>query len=481
MRRLSCLLSALLVLPAASSGQQYEHVVVTTDSFVSGFAPLCAWVEDSFGLTDTTVTIEAIYASYPGRDSQEKIRNFIRYAYQNWGTTYVLLGGDDDILPCRKGWVDASHILPTLRDTIPTDLYFSDLDGDWDRDGDNVFGEPEDSVDLYPDVHVARVPATFRSSVDRVVGKFIAYCADSTAAYLRNILLTGFDISHNPEVNGEATMELYDSAYVPQCMKPCTKVYDSHAGNHRTAVLDALNAGQHLYVQWDHGDTYAYGCGWTNHNWTIGNSDVQNLTNGPRYTIFIATGCLTGHFDGMDCILEYALGAPNGGAVAGIGNSRSGVLDAYNPQRKYGAFIVECFIRSLFSHSGPASLADFTTSRALAAPLADTNLISRWSDYCMNLMGDAAMPVWIPEMVGAKEPSGRVVVTGGAVWPSHVRRTLVVPGRDPLILTDVAGRAVLRLRPGTNNLDRVSSGVYFLQTADRLGRCVGRVVKASEE
>jgi len=252
MRRL-CLGIALLV--AAGSAQQYDHVTVTTDSFVSRFAPLGAWIESNLGLSDTTVTAEAIYAAFPGRDRPEKLRNFIKHAYSNWGTTHVLLGGDDDILPCRKGWVDASSILPPIKDTVPTDLYFSDLGGDWDRDGDNVFGEVEDSVDLYPDVHVARMPATYRSSVDRMVGKFLSYCADPSAAYLRNILLTGFDIAISPPVYGEVTMALYDSLYVPASMKPATRVYDSHSGNHRSAVLDALNAGQHMYIQWDHGNT----------------------------------------------------------------------------------------------------------------------------------------------------------------------------------------------------------------------------------
>jgi hypothetical protein len=466
--------AAVLValLTAVAFGQQYDHVTITTDSFVSRFAPLGAWIESNLGLSDTTVTAEAIYAEFPGRDRPEKLRDFIRYAYSNWGTTHVLLGGDDDILPCRKGWVDASHILPPLKDTVPTDLYFSDLDGDWDSDGDNVFGEPEDSVDLYPDVHVARAPVTYASSVDLFVAKFLAYCDNPTAEYLKRILLTGFDINHSPEVLGEVTMELYDSAYVPAAMRPCTKVYDSHLGNHRTAVLDALNAGQHIYIQWDHGGTDAYGCGWTNHNWTIDRTAAYGLTNGPEYSIFIAVGCLTGHFDGMDCILEYALGAPNGGAVAGIGNSRSGVLDAANPQRKYAALMIEGFVRSLFSHSGTASLEDFAVSRAQAAPFADTNLIMRWSDYCMNLMGAPAMPVWVPAGAGVEErstsdPSGVARHASVVHGVLHLPRDMTeLPGNSDRvprpILLDASGRRVAQLRPGPNDVSGLPTGVYCL-------------------
>lgn len=461
MSRAAC---TVALLAALATGQQCDHVTVTTDSFAAGFAPLGAWIESNLGFTDTTVTIEAIRTTFPGRDDAEKIRNLIRHAYQNWGTTHVLLGGDDDILRCRKGWVDASHIVPAIRDTVPTDLYFSDLDGDWDTDGDGVLGEVEDSVDLYPDVHVARVPVSYVSSAERFVTKFLAYCGSPSAEYLRNILLTGFDISHNPDVIGEVTMELYDSSYVPTGMKPATKVYDSHAGNHRTAVISALNAGQHIYIQWDHGDVNAYGCGQRNHGWTLDNAAVHGLTNAPRYTIFIALGCLTGHFDGMDCILEYALGAPNGGAVAGIGNSRFGVVDACTPQRKYAAMMVEGFVRSLLGHSGPGGMEDYTVSRAQAAPLADTNLIMRWSDYEMNLMGAPAMPVWIPA-AGAVKETPHTVLSTLTDWPTVLRGILVLDSsfdtRNSSLL-DASGRRVLSLRPGPNDVSRLAPGVYFV-------------------
>jgi len=438
-------------------GQTFDHVTVTVDSFVSDLAPLITFLEDSLGYEDTTVTIEVIAGGYPGRDTQERLRNFIRYAYQNWGTTHVLLAGDDDILPCRRGWVDASHILQPLKDTIPTDLYFSDLDGDWDRDGDNIFGEPEDSCDFYPDVHVARMPASYAPSIELFVGKFLTYCGNPQAPYLGDILLAGFDDRNNdPPVIGEQTMEFYDSSYVPQAMRPCNKVYDSHTGNHREDVLDALNRGQHIFIHWDHGDTNAYGCGWDNHNWAIDHEDVFWLMNAPEYSLFISVGCLTGHFDGMDCILEFALGAPNGGAVAGIGNSRCGVVDARNPQRAFGALMVEGFVRPLFGHQGPARLDDFSLSRAEVAPLADTNLIYRWSLYCMNLMGDAAMPVWVPSSSAVEE------TVGGGWKREELRVPTVLRGpelaRMDVRVTDIQGRDV------TGRRHRLAPGVYFVRS-----------------
>lgn len=184
----------VLLLAALAFGQPYDHVTVTTDSFVSKFAPLGRYLEEQLGLSDTTVTVEYICANYPGRDDPEKVRNFIRYAYSDWGTTHVLLGGDVEVVPCRRAFVDATRYIPQLLDSIPADLYYSDLDGDWDADCDGLFGEPEDCCDLYPDLFVGRLPATRAEEADLLVAKFLAYTADPAAPYLRNVLLSGFDI-----------------------------------------------------------------------------------------------------------------------------------------------------------------------------------------------------------------------------------------------------------------------------------------------
>jgi hypothetical protein len=178
--------------------------------------------------------------------------------------------------------------------------------------------------------------------------------------------------------------------------------------------------------------------------------------------------------------------------VAGIGNSRSGVLDAYNPQRKYGAFLVEGFISSLFSHSGPACLADFTMSRALAAPFADTNLIFRWSDYCMNLMGAPAMPVWVPSGSGVEEnhkpqaasiKPGPTIVRGVlrlAIDERRVSHAAPSDGGRCGQLVDISGRKVIELRPGANDVTALAPGVYFVKEAraQRRAQAIRKVIVA---
>ncbi len=134
-------------------GSSVEYVIITNDEMASAFQQLADW-KTKKGTPAVVKTISWIQVNYPnGCDLAETIRNFIRDAYQNWGTVWVLLGGDTDIIPTRYAHSDfvANYIL--------TDLYFSDLDGNWNQNGDAEFGEAfVDNVDFYPEVFVGRAP-----------------------------------------------------------------------------------------------------------------------------------------------------------------------------------------------------------------------------------------------------------------------------------------------------------------------------------
>jgi hypothetical protein len=167
-------------------------------------------------------------------------------------------------------------------------------------------------------------------------------------------------------------------------------------------------------------------------------------------------------------------------ALANTSYSLYGRDAGQNPQRTLSALQLERFFQFLFA-GGPATLEKFAAMQASLVPLADTSEPDRWCIYSLNLFGEPLMPVWIPGVNGVAEPARTPGQSGVAVWPSHVSRSLVIAGRDPLTLTDALGRNVMRLEPGTNDLQRVPAGVYFLQTTDRLKRFAGRVVKVSEE
>jgi hypothetical protein len=125
------------------SGIEHLYVIITNNTLKPSFQPLADWKAKK-GLSAKIVTTTEIYSTYPGVDNQEKIRNFIKYAYQNWGTMWILLGGDSHIIPDRKAYAMDCEYGPPTDNFIPCDLYYSDLDGDWNADGNTTYGEVAD-------------------------------------------------------------------------------------------------------------------------------------------------------------------------------------------------------------------------------------------------------------------------------------------------------------------------------------------------
>jgi hypothetical protein len=128
-------------------GDFVDYIIITIETLKDTFQMFADW-KTKKGVVTQVRTIEWISTNYTGCDQQEKVRNFIKDAYSYWGVGYVLLAGDTKIIPERKGF-----------GWIPTDLYYSDLEGNWNFDGDYTFGEVSDSVDLFPELAVGR--ATF--------------------------------------------------------------------------------------------------------------------------------------------------------------------------------------------------------------------------------------------------------------------------------------------------------------------------------
>ena len=478
-------------------GGDYEHVTITSSSFSNSFAPLGSFIEANLGLNDTVVTTQAIYSSFPGRDNQEKIRNFIKDAYQDWGTTHILLAGDDEIIPGR----DAYGRVNNQTEYLPCDLYYSDLDGTWDGDNDGVFGEPTDGVDMYPDVYVGRASVSNSTAAARFVNKFTQYSGNPTAAYLENVLLNGFDLDGS--TYGQTTMDFYETNFLPQVMKPANKVYDSHSGNHKTNTISQLNSGQNVWVHSDHGQWNALGTGSRNHNWHLGSGDMGSLSNSNKYTVLISMACLVGAFDQSDCVVEDFMNATNGG-VAAMTNSRYGWYNpGYNPQRTLSALFSERAVQELFSLPGHGSLQDFATAKSTLVPSAQQDMAYRWCMYCLNLFGEPRMFVWIPGQSGTSEPDvparpgAGLRLTADPVFRSQARIRFVLPvaGQASAAVYDGTGRKVRTFETGplpagshefawdgTSDGGRtVPNGIYYLRLQAGDERACGKLVKIGEE
>ena len=466
--------AAIALLTGIASGQTYDYLTIAPDSLLPALAPVCARIE-SRGLSDTTVSVTDVLASSAGRDDQEKLRNFIKRAYSEWGTTYVLLAGDNEQIPCRRCWVELDA---TYRDSIPTELYYSALDGDWDKDADCRFGEPEDSVDLIPDVLLGRLPLATPAEMQAFADRYLIYTADSTRQYLENVLFAGFDYS--PGFCGEDACEIYDSLLKPQTARSY-KVYDSHSGNHEDSVKTFLDRGMHVWIQYDHCNYNVMGCGYTNHGWLLWWNELNDMANAPDYSISLAAGCYPSAFDSSYCVAEVLLTAPEGGCVATFGNTRIGFGLDPEPLRSGSSYYCERCLEGFWPDSGHGSLAGLVTGQAQAAPFADTNVVWRWCHYQFLLSGEPSMPVWLPTGGGVEE-GRKPQAASHKLGPTVVRGILLLPSSISSLhssLFDMTGRRVMVLAPGANDVSRLTTGVYHIVSG--ANNSVSRVIKAGGE
>lgn len=156
----------------------YKYVIVTPESLVEAFREL-SYFRTATGISTAIALLDSIYSYYPGVDEAEKVRHYLMDFYQAGGT-YVLLGGDDVILPPRYVYYyNADEPPSNSHYLMPSDLYYADMDGDWEVDGDGVWGEPtHDSPDIAPELVVGRLPVRTAESVQNYISKLKKYLTD---------------------------------------------------------------------------------------------------------------------------------------------------------------------------------------------------------------------------------------------------------------------------------------------------------------
>jgi hypothetical protein len=371
------------------SSEDYEYVVVTDTTLVTTFRPLADWKTQK-GVPAQIVTTGWIYSHYSGYDNAEKVRNFIKDAYQNWGTIWVLLGGDTNLVPARIVWAMDSEAgyYPDEND-IRCDLYFSDLDGTWDANGNHTYGEVDDSVDMYPDVFVGRASCSNVTKAQAWVNKLLTYEISPPTDYQTDMLFFAQILWSSPYTNSGLAKDLIDELYVPSRFDPITKLYEALGNESKATVIAAMNAGQNIINHDGHANYSVMGAG-TGYLYI---SDMDALTNNPRNSILFSIGCWPAAID-YDCIAEHFVNNPNGGGVAFIGNSRYGWGSPGNPEYGYSDRYDREFFGALFArdfyHIG-AAVADMKTN---FIPRTQQENVYRWCMYEINLLGEPEMPIW---------------------------------------------------------------------------------------
>lgn len=148
-----------------------DYVIITSEELAgyegaNGVADVVS-LKQSQGLSVKVVTVREIIRSYDGDVPAVKIRQFIREAYAQWGTDFVLLLGDADVVPSwGVNWGgDEAYI-------VPSDIYYRCLDGE---SGSAVGQGLRVGMDWLADVYVGRAAVSTTADLSNWVAKLQAY------------------------------------------------------------------------------------------------------------------------------------------------------------------------------------------------------------------------------------------------------------------------------------------------------------------
>jgi len=243
----------------------------------------------------------------------KNIREYIKSQYQTNNLKGVILAGEDNYIPGIKILLYITSSLDSNDQIIITDKYYSCLDGDWNFDGDTLLGEMEDSIDIFPDVFLGRVPALNSQQVANFISKVAGF---------RNLLSDTFlGVASYLDPNTDGGFNIDNMIKLIPIISSVKKLYESLNNLSSLTFINALNKSP-MFVSHDgHGTYYAIQTG-TNYTFT---TDLDNLTNVSPIFMY-SLSCLSAAYD-ADCIAEHFLRSTGGGYY--LGNSRYGWYTPY--------------------------------------------------------------------------------------------------------------------------------------------------------
>jgi hypothetical protein len=350
------------------------------------------------------VTVQDAYASYPGRDDAERLRNCIKDFYLNHSTAWVVLTLSAPKAAIRGCYCNVGGTVDT---GIPCDLYFADMDGDWNADNDSYWGETGDNVDLYPDVYVGRLTANTGLQVLPCIDKVLTYegCYQLPTDYeLEMLFLAEYA---DAQTNGAVGKNLIDTESVPARFDPITKLYQSSGNLNHSSAMNALNAGMGIVNHDGHGNASLLSIGPN----VLTTDDMLALTNAPRYSVLYTVACIPGNFENvMGCFGRGFLESENGGGFF-VGNSRYGWYWPGNPGYGTGELYDREFFKSMFVRNMTHLGLVHADAKMQRIPYSGSNNTDRWTQFTCNLFGDPETPVWTdtPLELAANHP-GNILV-----------------------------------------------------------------------
>lgn len=395
-----------------SSLDPVDYLIITSEELKPSFKPLLEW-KTRKGLNTRLVTMEEIEENYDDHSIQLRLKRCLFDYYRDHGLTWVLLGGDNEVVPSQGCYgytrLGTDELLEDW--SIPTDLFYACFDKrfDWNSVVDEKIGQAFwDGQDLVPELYISRIPVKTPEQVKTFINKTIRYERDPPLHdFFGRILLSGVRFwSHwDGKSDSHHRSENFYRNYIKYLWEgKKLGFYDTGTdfleGSSYEVTAEnlstQLNSGFGLFHYSGHGNNQSI---IMEKGKVFGSDDAMELVN-PVSGIVMSNTCYVNAFDSIDpCLGEAFLRNPSGGATAFFGSSRYGfdnvgVSGDLGPSFKYNA----SFIKYLFDEAPESNWKSFATIAAMAkSDFVNTGSAGGaylYLQYAVNPMGDPEMPLY---------------------------------------------------------------------------------------
>lgn len=153
----------------------YRYLIVTNELLRPSFQRLADW-KTMKGVRAKVITVEEVDSMDNSNDTlQLKIKKAVKNYYNGEckGLQYLLLGGDDNIVPALHCVLkyNGRQSMP------PVDMYYACMDNslNWDANGNGIYGELNDNVDAKPEFAVTRISVKNTNDAENIIDRIINY------------------------------------------------------------------------------------------------------------------------------------------------------------------------------------------------------------------------------------------------------------------------------------------------------------------
>jgi hypothetical protein len=452
--------------------EETDILLITKSNLLTAFDNYTAYKE-SVGYIVSTITTEEIYSQYSGIDNQEKIRNCITDYYINHNLGFVILGGDSDHSNASQNIVPHRGLFAIDDDDIPSDMYYCCLDGSWNNDGDNKWGEAGE-YDLYAEVAIGRICADNVTEIQNSTHKLEMYQNNPVVADLEKALMLGEELNNNPQTwGGDYKDEVaYGSSNFGFTTAPISEnfeistLYDREGGWSKYDVFEKFNIdGVNLLNHLGHSSP-TYNMKMDNYDVNTSNFTNNGVTRG--FVIGYSQGCYNGSFDnrdwnyyyGDDCFAEK-ITTISTAMVASVANSRYGWYSPGNTNSS-SQYADRQFYDAIFGEE--ITLIGFVNSDSKEdnAAFFNNGEYMRWTAYELNLFGDPSMDIWTesPQAITVSYPASINIGSSFVEFQTNSPFARIGLSQNGTLIgravTDIAGMASVEFFEPVSSPDLIS-------------------------